>query len=131
MVQNVLIHNTNFNCSLYAVGRRSSSGGGLSVSIPSKKTRCKKKLRISSDGQNADGAAPKLTPQQISLIAGILTGCFAIQSVIYSRDNVLQVILTTNRLTDLPILGPTTSVDDQDLQDAINIEAINLLMNRS
>jgi hypothetical protein len=50
-------------------------------------------------------ASPKLSPQQIAVIGGLLSGYFVVESVLYNRLNELKVILTTTSLTDLPILG--------------------------
>ncbi|AOZ91439.1 hypothetical protein [Paenibacillus crassostreae] len=97
--------------------------GGLSVGLSSKKTQRKKRVQIANNGQSVNGATPKLTPQQISVVAGILAGYFSIDSVIYTRDNVLQVLLTTNKLTELPILGPP---EQTEIQDTINIIASNM-----
>ncbi|CAM2806442.1 hypothetical protein PASE110613_01795 [Paenibacillus sediminis] len=54
--------------------------------------------------------APKLTPIQISIIAGLLSNFFQVDSVIYNRNNQLKVILTSNSITNLPILGPPDTV---------------------
>jgi hypothetical protein len=89
------------------------------VSLSSKKQRRRKKVGISSKGQSTNGSTPSLTPQQISLIAALLAGFFNIDSVIYTRDNVLQVLLTTDKLTELPILGPPTNNQQIDILNAI------------
>jgi len=99
--------------------------GGVIVSLSAKKSRRKKRVKVSNKKQSGNGSAPNLSPQQISLIAALLAGFFNIQSVIYNRDNVLQVILTTNRLTNLPILGPPTNVQNLDVQDSVDIDVIN------
>ncbi|WP_438351348.1 hypothetical protein ACP8HI_12275 [Paenibacillus sp. FA6] len=91
------------------------------MSLSSKKTQRGKKLQISSKRKSAKGSAPNLSTQQIAVIAALLAGFFDIQSVIYSRDNVLQVILTTARLTELPILGE----QETDIQSSIDIDVIN------
>lgn len=99
--------------------------GGVIMSLSAnKKTRRKKKARISNKRQGRKCSAPNLSPQQISVIAGLLAGFFTIESVIYNRDNVLQIILTTDRITKIPILGPP-SPSDVDLQNAIDIDVIN------
>ena len=93
------------------------------VSLSSKKKRRRKRVQISSKGQSRNGSIPELTPQQISLIGALLAGFFNIDSVIYTRDNILQVLLTTDKLTELPILGPPTSKSQTDLSNTINIIA--------
>ncbi|MNO87449.1 hypothetical protein D3C76_788710 [compost metagenome] len=100
--------------------------GGLRVSLSAKKprsTRGKRRVRISSDGRGPKSSTPNLTPQQISVIAGLLAGFFEIESVLYSRDNVLQVLLTTDKLTDLPILGPPTGTIDNDANNIVVIRS--------
>lgn len=91
------------------------------MSLSSKKPQRRKKLRISSKRKSANGSIPNLSPQQITVLAALLTGFLDIQSVIYSRDNVLQVILTTARLTELPILA----VQESDIQNAIDIAVLD------
>lgn len=91
------------------------------VSLSSKKKRRRKRVQISSKGQSTNGSTPNLTPQQISLIGALLAGFFNIDSVIYTRDNILQVLLTTDQLTELPILGPPTNTSQPNLQNTINI----------
>lgn len=96
------------------------------VSLSSnKKRRRRKRVQISNKGQCTNGSTPNLTPQQISLIGALLAGFFNIDSVIYTRDNILQVLLTTDKLTELPILGPPTNANKSpaDIQDTINIIA--------
>lgn len=96
------------------------------VSLSSnKKRRRRKRVQISKKGQCTNGSTPNLTPQQISLIGALLAGFFNIDSVIYTRDNILQVLLTTEKLTELPILGPPTNANKSqaDIQDTINIIA--------
>ncbi|KAF9122630.1 hypothetical protein BGX30_001867 [Mortierella sp. GBA39] len=48
---------------------------------------------------------PKLSPQQIAIIAGLLNNFFVVESVLYNRDNELKVVLTSRTLTNLPVLG--------------------------
>ncbi|OAB44196.1 hypothetical protein [Paenibacillus glacialis] len=100
--------------------------GGVIVSVSSKKNKTKKKeVRISNKGQCTNGSTPNLTPQQISLIGALLAGFFNIDSVIYTRDNILQVLLTTDKLTELPILGPPSKQQQTDILNAIDIVASN------
>lgn len=65
---------------------------------------------------------PKLSPQQIAVIAGLLNNFFVVESVLYNRDNELKVILTSRTLTALPVLGnPEYGLVEQDV--ALNIIA--------
>ncbi|OAB46368.1 hypothetical protein [Paenibacillus antarcticus] len=99
--------------------------GGVIVSVPSKKKKMKKKVLISNKGQGTNLSTPNLTPQQISLIGALLAGFFNIDSVIYTRDNVLQVLLTTDKLTELPILGPPSNQQQSDILNAIDVISSN------
>lgn len=121
----MLNHHTNSDFLIYVIGRRVGwllVKGGVMVSLSSKKKRQRKRIQVSSKGQSSSGSTPNLTPQQISLIGALLAGFFNIDSVIYTRDNILQVLLTTDKLTELPILGPPTN-NSQTEQDTINIIA--------
>lgn len=95
--------------------------GGVNVSVSSKKKKTKKGVRISNKEQCTSGSPPNLTPQQISLIGALLAGFFNIDSVIYNRNNVLQVLLTTDKLTELPILGPPSNQQQTNILNAIDI----------
>jgi hypothetical protein len=103
----------------------------MSVSFSSKQKRQKKRNAISNNGKSVNGSAPQLTPQQISVIAGILTGFFDIQTVLYNRDNTLQVLLTTNKLTDLPILGPPLNLPESDILAPVEVVVSNAGMYRN
>ncbi|MHA0855534.1 hypothetical protein [Paenibacillus sp. CMAA1364] len=95
----------------------------MGASFNSKKRN--EKIRISSKKKCKETPAPKLSPQQISIIAALLAGYFNIDSVIYTRDNVLQVLLTTDNLTELPILGPPRNPSEVDLMNAIDVISSN------
>lgn len=69
-------------------------------------------------------ARPKLSPQQIAVIGGLLSGFFVVESLIYNRNNELKVILTSTTLTDYPVLGNKEREERED-------EALELIASES
>jgi hypothetical protein len=85
------------------------------VSQSRKKPQSKYKAPPKKKPLQTSVAATELSPQQIAVIAGLLSGFFVVESVLYNRFNELKVILTSTSLTELPVLGNKEREEKEDI----------------
>jgi hypothetical protein len=86
-------------------------------------------MRMKSQQKNPNNpkkkTAPKLTPQQLAVIAGLLTNALEVQSIMLDRDQTIEIVLVGS-------IRKKTKADQiaEDLADISVADLINALMNR-
>ncbi|MDR9852674.1 hypothetical protein RJP21_03535 [Paenibacillus sp. VCA1] len=81
----------------------------------SKKNSLRKGIAPTKKKPLRTSAQTALSPQQIAVIGGLLSGFFVVESVIFNRSNELKVILTSNPITEYPVLGNKEREEEEEI----------------